>query len=128
MPSQFPIEAVKQSEMNSQDIAQYESVSQFHDMDVTCIGISAESSMLNVSATDAITDVSSNVASEYMIGLPSEERYLLMNKDEVTVARARAILTVHYSKELLLIVGITQLGCSQRCSRSSYFEGVVTLS
>lgn len=72
--------------MNSQDIVQYEPVSQFDDVDVTWVGTSTGPSMLDMSATDAITGTSSNVASEYMVGLLSEERYLLMNKDEVTVA------------------------------------------
>ena len=69
-------------------------------------------SILKISASDVITAASSNPVSEYAIGLPSEERYLLMNRDEMTVARARSILTVRCSKELLIITEINQLGCS----------------
>jgi hypothetical protein len=68
--------------------------------------MSAEPSTLDISASDAITAVSLNAASESVIGLPSEERYLLMNKDEVTVARARTILAVYCRKALLMIIEI----------------------
>ena len=84
--------------INSQDIAPHESVSQIDDVDFTWVGIPTEPSSLDISASDLITAASSNPASERVIGLPSEERYLVMNKDEVTVARARSILTVHCSK------------------------------
>jgi hypothetical protein len=86
--------------INSQDIVPHESVSQIDDVDFTWVGISTGPSILDISASDAITAASSNPASKSVIGLPSEERYLLMNKDEVTVARARSILTVYCSKEL----------------------------
>jgi hypothetical protein len=42
--------------------------------------------MLDISVSDVITAASSNPASESAIGLPSEKRYLLINKDEMTVA------------------------------------------
>jgi len=84
--------------VNSQDISPYESASQIDDVDFSWPDISTGPSILDISASDVITATSSNPGSECMIGLPSEERYLLMNKDEVTVARARSILTVHCSK------------------------------
>jgi hypothetical protein len=70
---------------NSQDIAPYESVSQIDDVDITWLDTATGPSMLDISVSGVNTIASSNPTSVSMIGLPSEEHYLLMNKDEITV-------------------------------------------
>ena len=93
------IEAINQLEMNtnSQDIMPHDSVSQIDDMNLAWVSTSTASSIFNTSAPDAITIASLKQGSVSGISLPSAERYLLMSKDEVTVARARHILAVYYS-------------------------------
>jgi hypothetical protein len=103
----------KMNTINSQDIAPDESVSQIDDVDFTWIATATAPSMHDISVSGVNTIASSNPTSVSAIGLPSEERYLLMNKDEVTVARARAILAVYPFKELFIISEIDQLDCSQ---------------
>lgn len=70
--------------IGSQDIGPDESVSQFNN------DLKSVATIASVSASSN----SVSVLGHRIRGLPSEDRYMVMNKDEITVARMRSILPI----------------------------------